>query len=115
VPQTHGVGRYFWHKIRLRPDAPRHHTFDTMEYEEPFRWSSPSHVIRLFGSRGIVVGRWRKSHWSEEEQLFIATQGRVEAHDVVGEGGVTIEDHREQVYARRKPEEDARLAAWTVR
>ena len=104
MPQTHSLGRrIFWHKIRLRPETPRHHQYATYEYEHPNRVAY-AHVFRLFRRIGIVVGRWH-SALDENVAAMEAVKGRVEAPDVVGEGGQTVAEHREQVYARRKAEE----------
>lgn len=79
MPQTHGISRFFWHKIRLRTDAPRYQLTTTHEYEDPYRRSN-SHTLRLFGHIGIVVGRWQGGGFDEEspeyeEHLQEAVQG----------------------------------------
>jgi hypothetical protein len=70
----------FWHPIRLQVTAPRHHRFETQEYEHPYR-SANSHVLRLFGHRGVVVGWWQGGGLDEESpeyeaHLNQAVQGR---------------------------------------
>jgi hypothetical protein len=77
MPQTHNLGRdRFWHKVRLQPDAPRHHLYPTLEYEHPYR-RSLAHVIRIFRHWGITVGRWTgdPDGVEEETQLFEAVKG----------------------------------------
>lgn len=80
MPDTHDLGKFFWHRIRLRTDAPRHHRYWTQEYEWPYR-ASESHVLRLFGHAGIVVGQWHGGGLDEEspeyeQHLNKALQGR---------------------------------------
>lgn len=48
---------YFWHRVRLTPEAPRHHRWTTVEYEWPNR-EAEAHVVRLVGWLGIAFGRW---------------------------------------------------------
>lgn len=71
MAMTHDLGPFFVHTVDLKPDSPRHHRAVTYEIEEPFR-TSRSHVFRLFGSHGLVFGRWRDSGWSEEDALMAA-------------------------------------------
>jgi hypothetical protein len=75
MPETHTVGRAFWHRIRLRTDAPRHHRFITYEYEPPFR-SSDSHIFRVARNFGLVVGLWGPP-MDEDEANMSAVQGHV--------------------------------------
>ena len=115
MPQTHSAGRLFWHKIRLQRTAPLYHRFPTQEYEEPYR-TTIGHVLHVPGFKtGIVVGRW----WYavdpslEQQTLLAAMQGHVEAPDVVGEGGVTVQEHARTATERLRREELERLG-WTV-
>ena len=57
MPQTRGIGKLFWHGIRLRPDSPRHHRHPTVEYEHPYR-SADAHVFRLRRNSGVAIGWW---------------------------------------------------------
>ena len=80
MPDTHNLGKFFWHRIRLRTDAPRHHRYETHEYEWPYRWAR-SHVLRLARNFGLVVGRWQGGDLDEESaeyeaHLHQAVQGR---------------------------------------
>jgi hypothetical protein len=73
MPKTHGIGDSFWHKIRLQKDAPRHHQYATYEYEPPSRVAY-SHVFRILGKWGIVVGRWH-SQLDEDVAAIEAVKG----------------------------------------
>ena len=80
MPDTHGIRRLFWHKIRLQPDSPRHHRYATHEYEYPYRRAN-SHVLRLFGRSGLVLGWWHGGGLDEESEEYAdhlneAVQGR---------------------------------------
>jgi hypothetical protein len=73
MPKAHSAGGLFWHKIRLNSDAPRHDRRMTYEYEHPFRCSR-SHVIRLIGWIGVVVGRWNDERLPEYRAAALAAE-----------------------------------------
>lgn len=82
MPDTHGAGKFFWHRIRLRTDAPRHHRYETHEYEPPYRWAN-SHVFRLARNFGLVVGWWQGGDLDEESPEYEAhLQGAVQGHEL---------------------------------
>lgn len=83
MPNTHDVGPFFLHGIRLRPRTALIHRAVTDELDPPFRTSN-SVVFRFF-RWGIVLGRWRETGRSEQEAF--ATLGR--------EAALTTEQVRE--------------------
>lgn len=83
--QTHDFGRLFVHSINLDEKAPRLHTASTHEVDEPYRWSK-SLVVRLWRSRGLVLGWWRRIDRSEEEALIAALQAKVDVPLLDDEG-----------------------------
>jgi hypothetical protein len=75
MAETHGVGRFFWHPLRLLPETPWFHTSPTQETDAPFRRST-SLIIHLMPSGwGIALGWWRKTGFTEDEALLAATLG----------------------------------------
>lgn len=74
MAETTDLGRAFAHAIALDPNAPRLHTAVTDELDPPFR-RSRSLVLRLWKSRGLVLGWWRKTGRDEDEALMAALQG----------------------------------------
>lgn len=64
---------FFWHRVRLAKDAPRHHRFPTFEYEHPRRYAD-AHVIRLVGHFALVFGRWHEDRLDEDEAPALAAQ-----------------------------------------
>lgn len=74
MPNTHGVGPFFFHTVNLRPKSPFLHTAPTNEIEPPYRWSF-SRVVKIWPGKGIVLGRWRYIDRSEKEALLTALQG----------------------------------------
>lgn len=87
----------------------RHHRWPTFEYEWPHR-QSRAHVVRLVGKLGIAYGRWHGDKLAEDEAALKAAQGHYERGDIKGEGGESIEEHRE-----RRSLEAAVPEGWTVR
>jgi len=73
--QTHDLGRAFVHAISLSEDAPRVHTAVTNEVDQPYR-QSKSLVVRLWRSRGFVLGWWRHTDRTETQALMEAIGGR---------------------------------------
>jgi hypothetical protein len=65
MPNTHDVGPFFFHGIRLRPRTALIHRASTEELDPPFR-TSKSVVFRFF-RWGVVLGRWRVTERTEEE------------------------------------------------
>lgn len=76
MPNTHDVGPFFFHGIRLRPRTPLIHRAVTDELDPPFR-NSNSIVVRFF-RWGIVLGRWRVTG-REEDEMFEVVGGREDA------------------------------------
>lgn len=75
MAQTHDLGPFFFHTIDLKEDSPRFHRAQTHEVDEPFRISN-SLVLRIFGTYGIVLGRWRETDLDEESALIQAMDSR---------------------------------------
>ena len=73
--QTHGKYIFIGFNY-LREDAPRHHRAPTTEIEHPWRVCTSSHVFKLPGNRGVVVGRWRKNIRPWEETVLEILKGR---------------------------------------
>lgn len=65
MPNTHDVGPFFFHGIRLRPRTALIHRAVTDELDPPFRTSN-SVVLRFF-RWGLVLGRWRATGRTDEE------------------------------------------------
>jgi hypothetical protein len=54
---THGLGRLFWHTVKLS-DAPRVHRGKSAQYDWPYRYARPL-IFRLPRGHGLAVGWWR--------------------------------------------------------
>lgn len=90
MPQTHDVGRWFWHaqrypRLRDHTIPERRKLFteraDTREIEPPFR-TAAGRLFRLWPtSWAVVVGRWELAGGEEVAQLHRAHEGRVVAAD----------------------------------
>jgi hypothetical protein len=73
--QTHGIGRAFYHTIRVKPDTAFLHTAPTVEIEPPYR-RSDSLIVRVpFTPWAIVLGWWEDTGWDPEEALMEAVSG----------------------------------------
>lgn len=78
---TRGIGRFFWHSIRLKKRSSLVHIFPTHETDYPYRWSK-SLVLRLpWATYGIVLGWWRDTTRTEEEAILAGMQGRDMSYD----------------------------------
>lgn len=74
--ETRGWWRFFWHRISLKPDAPRYHRYPTHMIDAPYHWAN-SHILKLHrDGSGIVLGWWKKSDRTEEQALIDAMEGR---------------------------------------
>lgn len=74
MTDTRDLGRAFLHPISLRSESPLVHIATTHEVDHPYRISK-SLVLRLWRSKGLVLGWWRKTGRSEEVALLEALQG----------------------------------------
>lgn len=91
-PASGGI-EIFWHPIRV--GGPLHHTHPTYEYEHPFRYGT-GHIFRIpFTRRGVTIGRWIGS-LPEDVAAFKAAQAHTVPADIKGEGGESVEEHRER-------------------
>jgi len=93
MSSTHDIGPLFWQSIRLDRKAPRFHRAPTHEIERPFRLSN-SVIVRFWGERGLVFGRWRPTDWTEEEALRYATQAQ-DLDPLGPDGRLSEQYHRE--------------------
>jgi hypothetical protein len=82
--KTHDVGPIFVQFVRLKRGTAFLHTATTFEIVEPFR-RSQSIIVHCWPGRGLVVGFWRRTGWTEEEALRAATQA--EDFDPLDENG----------------------------
>lgn len=115
MPQTHGVRNFYWHPIRIRKGTRLHHRCETREYEEPFRVGH-SHILRVpWTTLGVAFGRWASSVADVDSAILEAVQGRVEAADVTGEHGTSVQQHVKQVYERRMQTMPDDMNGWVVR
>lgn len=73
---TLDVWRFFAHWISLTPGSPRFHRAPTQEMDDPYRRSN-SLVVRLWGERGLVLGRWRDTGYDEDTATLLGLGGRV--------------------------------------
>lgn len=73
---AYGMGRFFIQVIGLRKDAPRMHRSTTQVITRPFR-IRVAILIRIFGERTIVLGRWNEFAQDEDDAMRRAIQ----AHD----------------------------------
>ena len=87
MAETYDLGRAFVHTIRLQPQSRRVHLATTHEVDEPFRLSR-SLILRLWGSKGVVLGWWRDTDRSEEQALLDALHGQ--ETDVLDEDGFLL-------------------------
>lgn len=89
--KTHGFGRYFIQFIRLEKSAPRIHTSTTHEITRPFRIGD-ARIIRVFGERSIVLGKWVGFAADEDDAVTRAIQ----AHEteVLDEAGELLDRYR---------------------
>jgi hypothetical protein len=74
MPNTHGVGPFFFHTLNLRPETPLLHSAPTDEIEPPYRRSN-SRILKIWPGKGIVLGRWRQTYRNESAALYSAIQG----------------------------------------
>lgn len=63
---TLDVWRFFAHWISLDASSPRFHRAPTQEMDEPYRRSN-SLVVRFWGERGLVLGWWRDTGYTEDQ------------------------------------------------
>lgn len=105
MEQTRGLGRLFWHPIKLKPGAPRFSTSRTFSTDYPFHWSK-SLVLR-WGSKGVVIGWWRDNPHAEDEVtcLLQAISGRVQ--------DTTMRNDTTMVDTFRKHQAQKALFPWT--
>lgn len=83
--KTHGKGRYFMLFIRLRKDAPRVHRSSTHEIKPPYRISN-SLLIRIFGERSIVLGKWTSYAKDEDDAMVRALSAKKLPNDKDDDG-----------------------------
>lgn len=78
---THDIGTFFWHLIKLKKKSPIVHRFPSHEDEYPYRRSN-SLILRLPGSSiGLVAGHWRPTGRTEEQMILDSLQGREIGYD----------------------------------
>lgn len=67
-------GRYFvTTRSGLRPDSPRFDRGTTVEISRPYRMATPR-IIRYWGDRALVLGKWVETDWDETTALMKAMQ-----------------------------------------
>lgn len=72
MAETHDIGPFFWHTIRLRRNTAILHTSVTNEVDEPFRRAN-SKVIHFYPTGfGLVVGKWESTNRDEDDALLDA-------------------------------------------
>jgi hypothetical protein len=87
------LGKYFWHPINLEPDSQRVVYSTTHEQEPPYRIGL-SIVLRIWGHRGVVIGRWDGYHDDEDSALMAG----LDAHEdtlLDESGGLAQRFHRQ--------------------
>lgn len=72
MPNTHGIGKLFFHRVELRKGTSFLHRAVTIEIEPPFRMSR-SLVLRIW-KWGLVLGRWDETLLDEDTALTVAIQ-----------------------------------------
>ena len=77
MPETHDALGFFTHTLKLKPKTKRLHRAPTNELDEPYRRSN-SLVVRLWGTQGLVFGRWRGTERTADEALREALQSDLE-------------------------------------
>lgn len=97
------IGQYYWHTINLVPGSSRVVYSTTHEQEEPYRIGR-SIVLRFWGEKGLIIGRWTGYHDDEDSALMAG----LDAHEEVllDENGLV--DRYQRKAARRQ------VAAQTV-
>lgn len=96
MPNTHGVGRFFWHTQRY-PDNARiqliAETGTTQEYDAPFRYGR-SVLLRVPFTRLAVALGWWRGHTDEETALrrhvdfdfeYRASDSDIPKEDILGD------------------------------
>lgn len=88
--RTHGVGRLFWHTVKLT-GAPMVHRGKSSEFDWPYRYARPWIIKGPWGC-GLVIGWWRDHaeldigrHLAESMVL-----GELPAPEAVGCVGILI-------------------------
>jgi hypothetical protein len=70
MAETRDIGRFFVHTTNLTRGAPLLHTGHTHETTAPYR-TSRSYIVRLTPLRkAVVIGWWRGTGRSEDEQGY---------------------------------------------
>lgn len=73
MPETHDVGRLYFHTFRYPiPGAPLCERATTVEVEPPYR-RGKAVCVRYTPRRAVVVGWWGKTSGEEDEALREAT------------------------------------------
>lgn len=73
MADTHDVGPLFWHVVGITRGTPFAHRASSIEIQHPFRVARPL-VLHIWPGKGLVLGVWRRTGWTEEEALRAATQ-----------------------------------------
>lgn len=74
--ETHDIGRFFWHTIRLEKGSPFFHRHPTHEIDPPYRFSNSLLIRMPFTSYGIVLGWWHTVARTEEQAILAGMSGR---------------------------------------
>lgn len=83
--ETHDIGKFFWHTIRLEKGSAFIHRHPTHEIDPPFRFSN-SVLFRLpLTTRGLVLGWWHTAQRTEEQAILAGMSGRELGNTIVSE------------------------------
>lgn len=77
MAKTRDIGQIYWHTIKygIKPKE-LHEKAETQEIEFPFR-NGKGIALRLpFSRHGLVIGKWKKTGFTESEALTYAVNGR---------------------------------------
>lgn len=74
--ETHDIGRFFWHTIRLGKGSPLIHRHPTHEIDPPYRFSNSLLFRAPFTTHGLVLGWWHLMARTEEQAILAGMSGR---------------------------------------
>ena len=75
--QTKDFGTFYWHSLTY-PYKPKglYEKADTQEIDPPFRRGKGLAFRFPFSKKAIVIGKWKKTGYTESEALTYAIKGR---------------------------------------
>ena len=82
MAQTKDIGSLYWHGITY-PVKPKelYEKAESQEIDFPFRHGKGIALRLPFSRKGLVIGKWRKTGFTEGEALTYAINGRSLAKD----------------------------------